>query len=201
MPKSPKVDAYLAERTAPFALPILTEIRARVHAALPGIEEGIKWGMPAFLYKGKTLCMMAAFKAHAILDFPHGSQVTGGTGAEGTAMGEFGRMTSVDDLPKVPEFAHLLARAAALIDAGVKSRSAPKPKPKPVPNAPADFAAALSGTEGASAHYDAFSAACKREYVEWIEEAKRPETRTKRIAQAVAWIAEGKTRNWKYRNC
>jgi uncharacterized protein YdeI (YjbR/CyaY-like superfamily) len=195
MSTDPRIDAYIAKQ-ADFARPILTHLRAAVHAACPGAEESIKWGMPAFLWNGQILAMMAAFKAHATFSFWRGKEVVGDTGAERESMGQFGRITSPQDLPAPDVLDALIKRAMALGGEGPKPRPANAPKAEiPVP---ADLQTALDANDAARAHFLAFAPSCRREYLEWITSAKRPETRASRIAQAMEWIAEGKSRNWKY---
>lgn len=199
MSRDPRVDAYIA-RQADFARPILEHLRETIHAACPAVEETIKWSMPSFVYKGKILGNMAAFKAHAAFGFWRSSEVLGQTGSERDAMGQFGRITSVEQLPPPPELEALVHKAMAAIDAG-PAPAKPKKPPKPDLAAPDDLRAALDASPKAAATFDGFARSCRREYVEWVVEAKRPETRAKRIAQAVGWMAEGKKRNWKYENC
>lgn len=200
MQGEPRIDAYIA-KAQPFARPILERIRALAHAHCPDIVEAMKWNSPAFLHKGKILCSMAAFKGHAVFGFWHGEMVTGTKGFG--AMGSFGRLTSLEDLPGEAVLAPMFAKAMALIDQGVKPPHAdgrgkhPKPELAMVPA----FAAALDADPAARANYDGFAPSHRREYLEWIVDAKREETRTNRIAQAVAWLGEGKKRNWKYENC
>jgi uncharacterized protein YdeI (YjbR/CyaY-like superfamily) len=191
--KDPRVDAYVA-RSADFAKPILKFIRSAVHEGCPQAEETIKWGFPHFDYKG-MLCGMAAFKSHCALGFWKNSLMLDSTNRE--AMGHFGRITSVEELPSRKVLVGYVKKAAELNERKVKApKRAPKPK-KAIPM-PAEFKSALAKNKKASAAYDAFSPSHKREYLEWISEAKRDETREKRIATALEWIASGKPRNWKY---
>jgi uncharacterized protein YdeI (YjbR/CyaY-like superfamily) len=199
MSRDPRVDAYIA-RQADFARPILKHLREAVHAACPGCEETLKWSMPSFMYRKEILAGMAAFKAHATFGFWKGSLVVGDTAEQMSAMGQFGRLTSIDDLPPSDILQQLTRKAMALADAGVKT-ARPLKHPKPPPDAPADLAAALDANPAARVTFEAFAPSCKREYVEWVTEAKREETRSKRVAQAVEWMAEGKRRHWKYENC
>lgn len=198
MSRDPRIDAYIA-KAAPFAQPILDTVREWVHAACPQAEETLKWSMPSFMYKGKILVGMAAFKSHAALNFWRGSELTGKTDEIDNAMGQFGRLTSVDDLPGEAEFAELVRQAMALEDAGVKAPSLKKPRE--TIEMPGDFNAALDANPAARAAYDGFPPSKQRDYLEWVSEAKRPETREKRIEQSVAWLAEGKARHWKYESC
>jgi uncharacterized protein YdeI (YjbR/CyaY-like superfamily) len=198
MPTDPRVDAYI-DRQAPFARPILTQLREAVHAACPEAEEALKWSMPAFLYKGEILASMAAFKAHATFGFWRGKLVVGDTGAQREAMGQFGRLTSPADLPAPEVLDQLIRKAVALADAGVKpERTRVAKEPVETPN---DLRAAIAANPAAASVFESFTPAARREYAEWIVEAKQPPTRARRIAQAVEWIAEGKKRNWKYEKC
>ena len=198
MAQDPRIDAYI-ERAAPFAQPILRHVRAAVREACPQVEETIKWGMPTFVHAGGILCGMAAFKQHASFGYWKHALVVG-EGEQRDGMGSYGKMTSVDDLPAKKTLLAHIRKAMKLNEDGVKSR-ARKAAPKPPPETPADLAAALEKNKPAQAAFDAFPPGCKREYIDWIVEAKREETRAKRLAQAVEWIAEGKRRNWKYENC
>lgn len=203
--KDPRVDAYIAN-AATFAQPILTRFRTLVHKACPNVQETIKWGMPAFDDKG-PLCSMAAFKKHCAFGFwkaalLHESQ--DGTTPAAMNWGAPGRdpiparIQSSDDLPSDAAILRLIRRAAKLNKDGIKlpkSRSVRAALPMPRP-----FAAALAKSKSASRVFAAFSPSAKREYIEWITQAKREETRATRIASAVEWISQGKQRNWKYMN-
>jgi uncharacterized protein YdeI (YjbR/CyaY-like superfamily) len=195
MPRDPRIDDYIA-RQAAFAQPILTHLREAIHAACPEAEEAIKWSMPAFLYKGKPLAGMAAFKEHATLNFWRGAELVE---RRPGAMGQFGRLTAIADLPSPEELEALIRQAMALTDAGTRPARPKSAKPEPAP--PADLLDALAGNDVARGTFAGFPPSCRREYIEWVVEAKRPETRARRIAQAVEWLAEGKKRNWKYEQC
>lgn len=197
--RDPRIDAYIAKQKD-FARPILVHLREVVHAACPDVDETLKWSSPHFMYRGAMMCGMAAFKEHAIFGFWKGALIDGvspNRNNGGEAMGNFGRLTSVKDLPSRRELTRLIRQAKRLNEAGV---TVPRPKKTPRPEAaiPAELAAALSTHRAAAAQFAAFSPSHRREYVEWIAEAKREETKAKRVAQAVEWIAEGKGRNWKY---
>lgn len=197
----PRIDAYIAQ-AADFARPLLQHLRAAVHAGCPDAEETIKWSHPHFLYRGKILCSMAAFKQHAAFGFSLGALLpVGDAGKREQAMGQFGRIEKAADLPSKKVFDDCLAQSMRLIEAGVKRPVTKRAKPKPAAELPDDLAAALRANRKAQAAFDAFPAGYRREYVEWVIEAKRAETRQRRIAQAVEWISEGKTRNWKYMGC
>lgn len=198
--RDPRVDAYIA-KAAPFAQPMLERIRALMHEACPDVEETMKWSMPTFMYAGSILAGMAAFKQHASFGYWKHALVVG-EGVERDGMGSYGKMTSLRDLPPKRQLVADIRKAAKLNEEGVKTRSTRKvATPKPAPETPADLAAALKKNRAAKATFDAFPPSCKREYVEWITEAKREETRQKRLLQAVEWMAEGKRRNWKYETC
>jgi len=198
MPIDPRIDAYIA-RQADFARPILTHIRARVHAACPDVTETMKWSRPFFDYHGHPLAIMSGFKAHASFGFWRRDAIA--TGQEGEAMGQFGRLTSVGDLPDDVEFDRLVREAMALVDAGdgaIKRKARPA---KPEAEIPPELAEALARDDAAAATFNAFPPSCRREYCEWVGEAKRPETKAKRIGETIALLREGKRRNWKYENC
>lgn len=205
--RNPKFDSYV-NKAAPFARPILAHLRGLVHKACPDVVEEIKWGRPFFLHNGTILCNLAAFQAHCSLGFwgaeigklliKDGVVQTGG-------MGSLGKITRLEGLPPDSRLIGYIKRAAELIDVGlgdnrvVVARRVVK-APKPSIDAPPEFSAALRKNRKAAAAYAAFSPSCQREYLEWIADAKRPETRERRIAQAIEWIADGKSRNWKYQN-
>ncbi|MBI5168379.1 MAG: YdeI/OmpD-associated family protein [Candidatus Eisenbacteria bacterium] len=198
----PRVDAYIA-KSAPFARPILEELRARVHAACPNVEETIKWGFPNFVHEGALLCSMAAFKQHCTFGFWKGKLLrAAGLKVSDEAMGQMGRLESVKDLPGKAEFRRLV-KAAMTLNEGPTRVARPVTKPgtrKPIP-VPADLKAALARNARARGTFESFAPSHRREYLEWITEAKRPETRAKRLAQTIEWLAEGKRRNWKYEGC
>lgn len=194
MPQDPRIDAFIA-KAAPFAQPILTHFRALVHRAEPAAVETIKWGMPHFTLDGKILAGMAAFKAHAALIVEGAGERHG---MERGGMGHYGKIHSLAEMPADAELLALLQSYAAKLRSGEKKPKAAK-APKPEIAMQDDLAAALS--PAARAHFDGFPPGARREYLEWIVEAKRPETRAKRVAQAAEWLAEGKKRNWKYENC
>jgi hypothetical protein len=199
MTSDPRIDAYIAAQ-ADFARPILEHLRAAVHAACPDAEETIKWSRPHFLHKGRVLAGVAAFKAHVGFGFWQARQVLGDEAADREGLGQFGKLRTIEDLPPAADLCALIRKAAEAA-ATVEKRPRPAKPPKPPVETPADLDAALDGESAARAAFDAFPPSCRREYVEWIVEAKRPETRVRRIAQAVEWMAQGKRRNWKYETC
>jgi hypothetical protein len=203
---SPKVDKYIAS-AAPFAQPILTHIRDLVHKALPEVQEDMKWSMPFFLYRGLMLGNMAAFKQHCSFGL-WGKEGPANLRADGVydrqAMGQLGKITSLKDLPSDRDLMKYLRAAAAEIDTGARTQNYSRPKastPKAPPEVPAALRTALMKNKAAATEFAAMPPGCRREYCEWIAEAKRDETREKRVATAIEWIAEGKRRNWKYENC
>jgi uncharacterized protein YdeI (YjbR/CyaY-like superfamily) len=196
--RDPRIDTYIA-KAAPFARPMLEHVRARVHAAAPEAEETIKWGAPGFTVDGKILLIMAAFKAHAALNFWRGQELRGGQ-ASGDAMGQFGKLTGLADLPPDAGLDALIRQAAELV------RTAPAPRkvkhePKPQAELHPDFAKALDASPKARAVLEGFPPSARREYLDWVADAKQDKTRAKRIADAVEWLSEGKRRHWKYENC
>jgi uncharacterized protein YdeI (YjbR/CyaY-like superfamily) len=191
----PRIDAYI-EKSAEFAKPILTHIRKLVHKACPDITETMKWSFPHFDHKG-TVCSMASFKQHCAFGFWKQTLLEqDALPAEKTAMGSFGRITSVKDLPPDNVMIGLIHQAVELNEKGIKVAKKPVEKKEVV--VPKDLTSALSKNKAAKAAFENFSNSHKREYVAWIEEAKTEETRNKRLATTVEWLAEGKSKNWKY---
>jgi hypothetical protein len=156
----------------------------------------MKWSAPAFTIDGKILLVMAAFKQHAALNFWRGEDLAGGK-ADGDAMGQFGKLTCVADLPPPKELDRLIREAAELAKSA-PARRRPKHAPNPLPEIHPDFATALDKASKAKAALDSFPPSAQRDYLEWIAQAKQEATRHKRIATAIEWLNEGKRRNWKY---
>jgi uncharacterized protein YdeI (YjbR/CyaY-like superfamily) len=197
--KDPRVDSYIA-KSADFAKPILSFLRAVVHEAAPEITEEMKWSFPHFTRKG-IVCSMAAFKEHCSFGFWQRKLVVGKMAPEG--MGQFGKIRAVTDLPKRSDLLGYVRKAVQLNETGSKKPSTPKPKVTPVRvlTVPEDLAGALKKNAAARKNWEGFSYSHKKEYVEWITEAKREETRQKRLATTLEWLVDGKPRHWKYQNC
>ena len=201
----PRVDLYI-EKAAPFAQPVLTHLRNLVHQACPRATETVKWGMPFFLQQGIVLCHLAAFKQHCAFGFwgPEMKKVLATDGlVSSKAMGSLGRITGLRDLPADRLLLRYMSQAAEFVESGQRKKSIDrKPKAaKPHLRVPVELSAALKKNKLAAKAFERFSPSCRREYVEWIWAAKRQETKERRVAQAVEWIAQGKSRNWKYENC
>ena len=203
MPKTdPRIDAYI-DKAAPFAQAIMDHIRTLVHQACPSVEEKMKWSMPHFDYKGQMMCSMAAFKAHCAFGFWKADLIKSAQGKlqlkDRTAMGHMGRITSIKDLPSDRSMLKMIKEACLLNDQGITvKRSVPKPESRTALTIPAELATALSKNISARKKFDSASYSYRKEYIEWITEAKTAPTRAKRLATALEWISEGKGRNWKY---
>jgi uncharacterized protein YdeI (YjbR/CyaY-like superfamily) len=197
MPKlDPRVDAYI-KKAQPFARPILTHLRNVVHKSCPAVVETVKWGVPHFDYKG-PLCGMAAFKEHIRFGFWKGALLKDKLPDHaGLTAGAFAHVTTLADLPGAKVLSRMVADAAKLNDEGVKVTRVAK-APKAALPTPADLMAALKKNQKALTTFTNFAPGRRREYVEWILDAKQDATRAKRIKDAVAWMAEGKIRHWKY---
>lgn len=194
--KDPRVDAYI-ENAADFAKPILRHLRNLVHSACPEITETMKWSFPHFDYKG-IVCSMAAFKQHCAFGFWKQSLLESEVfPKEKTAMGSFGRITSLKDLPSDQAMISLIKKAVSLNEAGVKAAKK-KPAERKELVVPKDLEKALAKDKKAAEIFEKFPYSHKKEYIEWIEEAKTEPTRLKRIATTIEWVREGKGRNWKY---
>ena len=196
--KDKRVDAYIA-KSAPFAQPILNHLRELVHKGCPDIEETIKWSFASFDYKG-PLCSMAAFKEHCAFGFWKAALMKDADKMKDNqqnAMGHAGKIKSLDDLPSDKILIGWIKEAVKLNDDGVKlpPRKNTEKKELVIPDY---FIKALSNNKKASQAFENFSPSHKREYVQWITEAKTEETQNKRMITALEWISEGKGRNWKY---
>jgi uncharacterized protein YdeI (YjbR/CyaY-like superfamily) len=195
----PFVDAYI-DKANDFAKPILKHIRKVVHETCPDFVESKKWSFPHFGYKGEMMCSMAAFKEHCAFNFWKQSLLDETAfPEEKTAMGSFGRITSLDDLPNEKTLKKLIKDAMKLNDAGIKVKKTAAPKKELV--VPDVLLEALATNEKAAETFEKFPYSCRKEYIEWITEAKTEPTRDKRVATTIEWLAEGKRRNWKYENC
>jgi uncharacterized protein YdeI (YjbR/CyaY-like superfamily) len=198
--KDPRVDAYIA-KAADFAQPVLVHLRKVVHAACPDAQEAIKWGVPHFLHHG-MLCGMAAFKKHCAFFVWNRALADEWKklGISKDARKRMYRFTRIGELPKAATLKKLIKKAAELNAAGVKGPPRGKPKAKKPLVVPPDLKSALAKSKKAGATFEAFSYTNKKEYIQWITDAKRPETRAERLKTAIEWMAQGKPRNWKYQN-
>lgn len=203
-PSDPRIDAYIAD-AAPFAQPILKHLRRIVHQGCPTATETVKWSMPHFKHAGKLLCGMAAFKAHCTFGFWHQGMeksVAAVIAGSQPAMGGFGRITAVSDLPDEATLLRFVREAAKLNESGEPGRPRPATTGKKNElSVPGDLAAALKKNKAAAKTFEDFRPSHRKEYIEWITEAKREETRKQRLATTLEWLAEGKSRHWKYQNC
>jgi uncharacterized protein YdeI (YjbR/CyaY-like superfamily) len=203
--KNPAVDAYIA-KSADFARPILTHVRKLMHRGCSRIEEKIKWGVPTFERDG-IVAMMAAFKKHVAFGFWSEKLIREKLGADANRvfprdakLGMGGRRyLAKSELPSDVVIVRAVKLAVALNEAGERPKRAPKKKPPP--KAPPYLVAALKKNAKARATFAGLTPGQQREYVDWLVEAKQPATRERRLAQAVEWLAQGKTRYWKYQDC
>ena len=200
------VDSYI-ENAEDFAKPILNHIREVIHSVCPDVKEAKKWSFPNFIYKGSVMCHMAAFKQHCACGFWKASLMQDGEGIlnieDKDGMGHLGKIVTVKDLPKDSVLKKYIKEAMKLNEEGVKlpPRNKASEQEKKELATPDYFVAALKKNAEARKVFEAFSYTNKKEYIMWFEEAKTEATRDKRVAQALEWIAEGKSRNWKYQNC
>ncbi len=202
--KDKRIDAYI-EKAQPFAKPVLNKLRELIHKAIPEVEETIKWGMPFFEYKG-PICNLAAFKQHAAFGFWKYKMMNDPEGClkdianrGGEAMGNLGRISGIKDLPPDKIIIDFLKQARELNEAGKKLPPKKKTPVKKELDIPEYFIKALRKNKTAERTFNNFSYSHKKEYIEWITEAKTELTRTKRIETAIEWMSEGKSRNWKYK--
>lgn len=199
-----RIDDYIS-KAADFAKPVLTHLRQIIHTACPDVKETIKWSFPNFEYAGSILCSMAAFKQHCTFGFwlgslmPDPDRLLEAVG-EKTSMGHLGQIKSLKDVPEDEVLIKYIHESMALNEQGVKMKKE-KPVAPRIIEIPSWFLEALEKSPAASMTFEKFSPSNKKEYIEWVTEAKTEATRTKRLATAIEWMAEGKTRNWKYAKC
>lgn len=201
----PRVDAYIA-KSADFARPILIRLRDLIHKNCPAVEETMKWSFPHFMYtsasdrKSRVLCSMASFKQHCAFGFWYkgGWVMSDESKPASEGMGQYGKITSLRDLPKDKDLVKQIKDAVKLHDSGIKPAARARPTQKKELEIPDYFIAALKKNKKALATFEGFNYSNKKEYVEWVTEAKTEETRKKRLETAVEWMSEGKVRNWKY---
>lgn len=197
-----RVDDYI-EKSAEFAKPILIYLRELIHEACPEVEEGWKWSFPNFIYKGKILCSMSAFKHHCAFGFWLEKEMKTmkvlTKNIEKNSMFSLGKITKISDLPSKPQLKAAIKEAMELTDMGVTIKKAP-PKKTEI-ETPNYFLEALDSNKRAKEIFEKSSPSFRKEYILWITDAKTETTRNKRLEQAVEWISEGKGRNWKYEEC
>lgn len=200
--KDNRIDTYI-DKARPFAVPILKKLRELIHKGIPEVEETIKWGMPFFEYKG-PVCNMASFKEHATLGFWKYKLIKDAKGylqdisnKGGEAMGNLGRMTGIDDLPPDKVIIDFLKQAKKLNDDDLKVLRTQKTS-KAELVIPDYIIRALKKNKVAEKTFNSFPYSHKKEYIEWVTEAKTEPTRNKRLENAIEWMTEGKSRNWKY---
>ena len=200
MKKDKRIDDYI-RKSADFAGPILINIRFYIHIYCPDIEETIKWGFPHFMFNGSILCSMASFKNHCAFGFWKSSLIpelnNSNRKTEKTAMGQFGKIQSLSDLPDEKAISSLIKKAVKLNEEDIKRPSRINSKSSKELVIPDYFTATLRKHKGAERTFESFSYSHKKEYVEWITEAKTLPTREIRIKQTIEWLCEGKDRNWK----
>jgi uncharacterized protein YdeI (YjbR/CyaY-like superfamily) len=204
--KDPRIDAYIGKARG-FARPILNHLRNMIHASCPDVGETWKWSFPHFMYRGAILCSMAAFKEHCAFGFWKASLLQDTDNVleikDREAMGHLGKIQSLKDLPKDAVLKKYIKAAMKLNETGAKlpPRTKVTERERLELAIPDYFARELKKNKAAGEVFNAFSYSNKRDYIEWLEEAKTEATRDKRMAQAIEWIAEGKSRHWKYKNC
>lgn len=196
-----RITNYIS-KSADFAQPILNQLRELVHDFCPEVEEGMKWSMPFFMYRGKILCSMASFKNHCSFGFWLHSEMSDLHGifkrsVEG-GMGSLGKISSVDDLPKADKLGAYILEAMSLIEQGTIPRELNPKFKKPLAEIPSELITVLESEPKAKAVFESFPPSHQREYINWITEAKRDETKQRRIRQTIENLLEGKSKDWKY---
>lgn len=200
MPKYANFDDYI-NNSESFAQPLLKYFRSSIHAVCPEVEETFKWGMPMFLYQKSILCHMAAFKKHASFSFWLSSKMTDPhnifIGEANSGMGQFGKVTTINQMPSKEVLFQYIKEAMQLKEAGEKMKSGTQKIPRQL-NIPDAMTHALNNHPVAKANFENFSQSNKNDYIEWISDAKTETTRQRRMTQMLEWLEENKPRNWKY---
>lgn len=196
-----RISQYIL-KSADFAQPILNQLREIVHEFCPEVEEGMKWSMPFFMYRGKILCNMASFKGHCSFGFWLHSEMSDPHGlfkrAKDGGMGSLGKITSLADLPKADHLGTCILEAMALTEQGTIPRELNPKVKRPVAEPPSELIELLESNPKAKAAFDSFPPSHQREYINWITEAKREETKQRRLQQTIENLLEGKSKDWKY---
>lgn len=196
----PRIDDYIAKSPA-YAQPILIHLRELIHMAAPGIVEAVKWGCPHFDYKGAPAISMAAFKAHLGFNFWKRTLMDDPAGIfkpDDKSAGNIGKISSLADLPPDEVLIAYIRNAAELNEKGIKLEPK-KAAPKKDLTVPDYLIEAFKANTKAMQNFEQMSYSCKKEYLEWLTEAKTEATRTKRLETMLEWVTEGKTRHWKYK--
>jgi uncharacterized protein YdeI (YjbR/CyaY-like superfamily) len=198
--KDPRIDLYIYN-AADFARPILLHLRELIHFTCPDVEETIKWSFASFDYKD-PMCSMAAFKQHCAFGFWKASLMKDKSliaNAESeSAMGHYGKITTLRDLPPDKKIIAHIKEAMMLNEKGIKLPPKKVTTRKKEIVAPDYFLKQLKKNKKALITFNSFSPSHKREYLEWIIEAKTDDTKNRRMDKAIEWMSEGKSRNWKY---
>ncbi len=198
--KSKAIDQYIG-KSQEFAKPVLLHFRELVHKVCPDVEEKIKWSFPHFDYKGQMLCSMAAFKNHCAIGFWKASLIDEKLVEKAKteeAMGHLGKVTALKDLPSDKILTAYIKAGMKLNEAGISVKKPAAAVKKEIVIHPA-LSTAIKKNKKAGVTWQKFSDAHKREYTEWINEAKTDVTRNRRIDTTIEWLSEGKSRNWKYK--
>lgn len=198
--KNPQIDAYIS-KSASFSKPVLKHFRELVHSTCPEAEEKIKWGFPHFDYKGNMMCSMAAFKAHCAISFWKASLMKDADKMKANnneAMGHYNRITCLEDLPTDKKIIANIKEAMKLNEEGVKLAPRKNTIASLTVIVPSELKSALLRNKKAKETFENFSPSHRKEYVEWITEAKTKETRDKRVDTTIKWLTDGRSRNWKY---
>ena len=185
--KSENVTTYI-ENAASFAQPILSKIREIVHQACPEIEENLKWSFPHFNYRGKIICSMAAFKQHCAFTFWLAAQLKDQDkilqrGESQKSMGHLGKLQSPDQIPDQNILINYIHEAINLSQA--ESRVVRKLTDRTEIKIPVELEAALKKNKEVYRKFDQLPYSHRREYVNYITEAKKADTRERRITKTI----------------
>ncbi|GAB2541876.1 DUF1801 domain-containing protein [Rufibacter soli] len=184
-----KIDAFFTNAPA-FAKPICEKLRLAIDEADPALKPSWKWGTPVYEKAGASMvCAISVHKQHVNLTFFQGAQVpdTYGvftTGLDGKNMRTI-RFTEVGQVKEEQIVEYV--RAATL----VKPDKSGKSTERSVIEIPEDLKQALAHAKQLE-KFEQMAYTHRKEYVRWVSEAKRQETRDGRITKTVERITEGK---------
>ncbi|HWB03022.1 MAG TPA: YdeI/OmpD-associated family protein [Verrucomicrobiales bacterium] len=199
MPAEPETVAAWMEQLSDFARPMIERIYKIIRKAAPQLEEGIRWSSPTFIGRG-LVCSFAAFQKHVTLVFWRGAELNDTTGllthGQGRSAMRSAKFTSLDQIDD--KVIRTWVTAAVALD---KDPAKPKPKPQKRPEAavPKVLAAALSRNPKARGAFDAMPPSHRREYCEWIAEAKQEATVQRRVEKTIEKLSAGEGLHDKYR--
>lgn len=194
---SENITAYIEKATPEFK-EVMIALRSVLNNPNFDIKEDWKWGAPNFNNEG-MICWLAHFRNHVGMNFFKGTLIKDKYNLFTHYREEKGnRQLKFSDINQIiPEqIEYYIEEAIKLNQENIKVV-----KKEIDTSLPLDLETELNNNPKAKMFFESLAPSYKRDYIEWIEEAKREATRTKRLATTMEWLSEGKKKNWKYENC